>query len=148
MNDAHNVIRHPRPAARDKRALKHMLVALAVVAAGAMIGVPAYAQLEGVLSGTLNSNVNVVGNPAAPQDVEPAAGPAVLTNRETLALQRALSSTGDYGGELDGLWGPLTHGAVLRYQQRSGLDATGRADRATLDSLGLMVGAESPLTNP
>ena len=128
--------------------LKHLLAGLAVVAAGALIGIPAYAQLEGVLSGTLNSNVNVVGKPAAPQDIEPAAGHAGLTGREMLELQRALADGGYYGGALDGAWGPLTRDALLRYQQRSGLRPTGQADARTLNRLGLTFGAESPAANP
>lgn len=55
----------------------------------------------------------------------------------TLALQRALNELGASLGE-DGEFGGRTEGAVMVYQETSGLPATGRADRETLRSLGLL----------
>ena len=42
-------------------------------------------------------------------------------------LQVALSRTGDYDGEVDGLMGPMTRAAITTYQKRNGLPETGKA---------------------
>ena len=49
--------------------------------------------------------------------------------------QQQLKSLGYYDGQVDGLWGPETQGAVERYQRERGLSASGRIDAATRESL-------------
>lgn len=51
------------------------------------------------------------------------------------ALQRRLAGAGYAPGPIDGLYGPLTGGAVLRFQEAHGLLVDGIAGPATLSSL-------------
>ncbi len=52
------------------------------------------------------------------------------------ALQVALRATADYAGDVDGIRGPGTRGAVRRFQARHGLAADGVAGPATRRALG------------
>jgi hypothetical protein len=51
--------------------------------------------------------------------------------------QSALQQQGYYHGEVDGLIGPLTRGAIADYQRDHGLYTTSTIDEPTLQSLGL-----------
>ena len=51
--------------------------------------------------------------------------------------QAALQQQGYYRGEVDGLIGPLTRGAIADYQRDHGLYMTSTIDQPTLQSLGL-----------
>ena len=51
--------------------------------------------------------------------------------------QAALQQQGYYHGEVDGLIGPLTRGAIADYQRDHGLYTTSTIDQPTLQSLGL-----------
>jgi hypothetical protein len=53
-------------------------------------------------------------------------------------VQAALQQQGYYRGEVDGLIGPLTRGAIADYQRDRGLYMTSTIDRPTLQSLGLV----------
>jgi peptidoglycan hydrolase-like protein with peptidoglycan-binding domain len=53
----------------------------------------------------------------------------------TTALQTSLSGAGYYDGEIDGVYGPATVGAVEALQQAHGLPSTGTVDKATADAL-------------
>ena len=52
-------------------------------------------------------------------------------------VQAALQQQGYYHGEVDGLIGPLTRGAIADYQRHHGLYTTSTIDRPTLQSLGM-----------
>lgn len=52
-------------------------------------------------------------------------------------VQAALQQQGYYRGEVDGLIGPLTRGAIADYQRDHGLYITSAIDRPTLQSLGM-----------
>ncbi len=52
-------------------------------------------------------------------------------------VQAALQAQGYYRGQVDGLLGPLTRGAIAEYQRDHGLYMTSAIDRPTLDSLGM-----------
>jgi peptidoglycan hydrolase-like protein with peptidoglycan-binding domain len=56
---------------------------------------------------------------------------------EVEELQRVLRELGFFYGEVTGYYGSQTEAAVLRFQERSGLPATGIADAATLELLGI-----------
>jgi len=90
------------------------LAALAV-ACSLCLSVPAMAQTGGAES-----------QPAQQATTAPAKKPT------TKQLQKAL------GIKADGVFGPKTKRAVKTYQRRNGLKVTGRADSATLRSLGLI----------
>jgi hypothetical protein len=52
-------------------------------------------------------------------------------------VQAALQQQGYYQGEVDGLLGPLTRGAIADYQRDHGLYTTSTIDEPTLQSLGM-----------
>ena len=52
-------------------------------------------------------------------------------------VQAALQQQGYYQGEVDGLLGPLTRGAIADYQRDHGLYTTSTIDQPTLSSLGM-----------
>ncbi len=52
-------------------------------------------------------------------------------------VQEKLAAQGYYKGRIDGLFGPLTLGAILQYQEDNGLMQSGAIDRRLLESLGL-----------
>jgi soluble lytic murein transglycosylase-like protein len=65
------------------------------------------------------------------------AGPAVAgQSAKVAALQVALRSHGLYTGAVDGISGPMTRQAVLRFQKRNGIRATGKVGHATRCKLG------------
>jgi hypothetical protein len=53
------------------------------------------------------------------------------------SAQQALNDRGYNAGAADGQWGPATQDATRRFQQASGLPATGELDRSTLTALGV-----------
>ncbi len=55
----------------------------------------------------------------------------------TAQVQEALAQQGYYYGPIDGVLGPETRDAILRFQADHGLAATAAIDEPTLDSLGL-----------
>ena len=61
-------------------------------------------------------------------------------------LQRRLRRSGDRPGPMDGLYGPLTQGAVERFQQRHGLAVDGIVGRQTRRSL--LAGTSRPTASP
>jgi LysM repeat protein len=65
------------------------------------------------------------------------AGPAVAgQSAKVAALQVALRSHGLYAGAVDGISGPMTRKAVLSFQRRNGIRATGKVGHATRCKLG------------
>jgi hypothetical protein len=55
----------------------------------------------------------------------------------TANVQAALQQEGYYQGQVDGLLGPVTRGAIAAYQRDHGLYTTATIDRPTLESLGM-----------
>lgn len=117
------------------------LLALALCAGVLFVPlVPAHAQFDGVLFGTLNGNTQgqVKTKPATtPQNVEPAAGSPHLGPTGVASLQQSLITHGYYNGTVDGRMGVETRNALRAYQRGQNIDASGQIDAATLDSLGL-----------
>ena len=65
------------------------------------------------------------------------AGPAVAAqSAKVAALQVALRANGLYKGEVDGISGPMTRRALLRFQRRHGIRATGKVGYLTRCELG------------
>lgn len=52
----------------------------------------------------------------------------------TGGIQGQLQALGYYGGSIDGLWGPLTEGAVKNYQSARGLSSDGIVGNNTWDA--------------
>lgn len=65
------------------------------------------------------------------------AAPAVAAQSSSVAaLQVALRARGFYAGSVDGVSGPMTRDALLRFQRKHGIRATGKIGMATRCSLG------------
>ncbi|HEV3148260.1 MAG TPA: peptidoglycan-binding domain-containing protein [Chthoniobacterales bacterium] len=62
------------------------------------------------------------------------------TDSTVAAVQEQLARQGYYRGELDGVFGPETRRAIMRYQSDHGLRATGRLNTDMLQALGLPSG--------
>jgi murein DD-endopeptidase MepM/ murein hydrolase activator NlpD len=89
-----------------------------------------------------------LGTPSAPQGVSTQVGFAVFGERgdRVKALQQSLIRTGiSFAGGADGVFGAATAGAILTFQRREGLPATGKLDQATADRLG---SAPAPAPTP
>jgi CheY-like chemotaxis protein len=67
--------------------------------------------------------------------VEPAPNPAPLQRGEVREVQARLRSFGFNPGPVDGTGGPMTDGAVMRYQQDRGQPQTGKVDGQLLEQL-------------
>jgi peptidoglycan hydrolase-like protein with peptidoglycan-binding domain len=59
-------------------------------------------------------------------------GPAVIEQ-----IQEELYNRGYYDGAIDGIWGPQTEKAFLRFQKTRGFQRVGRLTRRSLASLGI-----------
>ncbi len=64
-----------------------------------------------------------------------APGTIHLTPDVVRAAQRKLNDEGYDSGTADGKMGPMTRGAILKYQQEKGLKETGTLDESTLSHL-------------
>jgi hypothetical protein len=92
-------------------------------------------------SGTTAAAVPVSMNPAPVAAVEPArsaqaAAPATDASI-TARAQTRLQELGYSVGKADGVLGPRTRAALLKYQRSKGLTESGKLDAATLHALGL-----------
>lgn len=100
-------------------------------------------------------------NPSAPPATQPPpvqtvpAQPAPeppLTRQEITEVQTRLDRFGFNPGPADGNAGPMTRGAVMRYQQERGIRQTGEIDQAFLDQLrgdpAPPVGGSAPAASP
>jgi peptidoglycan hydrolase-like protein with peptidoglycan-binding domain len=89
-----------------------------------------------------------LGSRATPQGVANPVGFAVFGERgdRVKALQQSLISTGiSFAGGADGVFGAATAGAIMAFQRREGLPATGKLDQVTADRLG---SAPAPAPTP
>ncbi len=80
-----------------------------------------------------------LGKAAAPQGVASQVGFAVFGERgdRVTALQQSLLGAGiTFAGGADGVFGAATAGAIMAFQRREGLPATGKLDKTTADRLG------------
>ncbi len=62
-----------------------------------------------------------------------------LSRSAVQAVQDRLHQAGDYGGAIDGAWGPDSVVALQRFQQTHGLQVTGQLNQATVATMGLNV---------
>lgn len=86
-----------------------------------------------------DASVLALGTPAAPQGASNQSGFAVFGERgdRVKALQTSLINAGiSVPGGADGVFGASTAGAVLAFQRREGLTATGKVDESTAGRLG------------
>jgi len=78
-----------------------------------------------------SSNVAAPVVAALPEtvDSEPSADPLLKD------IQALLKHKGFYGGDVDGLIGPMSQAAIRNWQKRAGLEVTGQPSEAVLESL-------------
>lgn len=105
------------PQAVQLSSLRRVSALAAALALG--LSAPAFAQTGGAESQT-------------PEQQQQQAAPAPQKKPTTKQVQKAL------GIKADGVFGPKTKRALKTYQRRNGLKVTGKADTATLRSLGLL----------
>lgn len=106
--------------------------------AGAVVGGPVGAVVGGV--GGAYVGHETAGNDRAASSSERSmtTRTAPAYNSSTIrAAQQALNSRGYSVGAIDGQWGASTQDAVRRFQQASGLPATGELTPSTLSALGV-----------
>jgi peptidoglycan hydrolase-like protein with peptidoglycan-binding domain len=103
-----------------------------LVVAGALVG----------LAGCSSSNQQAAATPPAAPPPAPAPAPpppAPMANPMAPSTLRQVQTTlkhdGLYRGRIDGKWGPMTEHAVLAFQRKNQLAATGHLDDATLSAL-------------
>lgn len=68
------------------------------------------------------------------------------TGNEVSAIQQKLKERGLYTGNVDGIYGPNTQSAVIKFQKQQGLSADGIAGPATLKRLGISIGSTPSAT--
>jgi peptidoglycan hydrolase-like protein with peptidoglycan-binding domain/Flp pilus assembly protein TadD len=78
----------------------------------------------------------------------PGAGYAGAGSGQVRGLQRQLRRDGFSPGSIDGRYGPLTEGAVRRFQAAHGLEADGIAGPRTFGELGRIGGEHRPAIQP
>ena len=100
----------------------------ALIAAGALL-----ASVSGALAASAGTAAPA---PAAAAPAMPAHShhAMMMHSKHVKAIQAALNSNGEQIA-VDGRWGPKTRSALMDFQQKNGLKATGRADKATLQKL-------------
>jgi len=99
---------------------------------GAAVGGPIGAVVGAGVGGYAGHYETEPGGLAGPRaSAAPAASPVVRD------AQQSLSNRGYNVGPVDGVFGPSTHDAVVRFQQAQGLTQSGTLDAQTLSALGV-----------
>ncbi|MGH7156251.1 MAG: peptidoglycan-binding domain-containing protein [Acetobacteraceae bacterium] len=110
-----------------------------VMAAGALIALAGCSALG--LGGSESQQAVATPAPAAAPPA-PAATPeplpaSELTPQMLRRVQADLKREGLYHGRIDGKWGPMTQSAVMQFQQKHSLQATGSLDEPTLQAMNI-----------
>ena len=101
--------------------------------AGAVVGGPVGAVVGGVGGAYVGHETT-----GYPRSDTTRAGPLTAYDSSTIRnVQQALNSRGFNAGPIDGQYGAATQDAVRRFQQASGLPATGELTPSTLSALGV-----------
>jgi peptidoglycan hydrolase-like protein with peptidoglycan-binding domain len=104
-----------------------------------------------VVAQTDRSGSGAAGSPARPAEAMPGTGATTMTGDSTSTdlrglpdppetvrrAQRILKSEGFDPGPINGVLGDKTEEALLQYQQKHGIEATGWLDRETRAKLGV-----------
>jgi hypothetical protein len=102
--------------------------------AGAVVGGPVGAVVGGVGGAYVGHETTGKVATTTTQTPPPGAAYDASTIR---SVQQALNDRGYNAGPVDGQWGAATRDAVKRFQQVTGLPATGELGRQTLAALGV-----------
>lgn len=77
--------------------------------------------------------------PQEQQESASVSSPSPLNSDQVTELQQALNEKGYDAGNVDGIIGPETRGAIESFQQEKGITASGELNQETIDALGLDV---------
>jgi hypothetical protein len=105
--------------------------------AGAVVGGPVGAVVGGVGGAYVGNEVAGKDRPVTSSSPSSTATSSRYDSTLVRSVQQALNDRGYSAGSVDGQWGPATEDAVRRFQQASGLPATGELERSTLAALGV-----------
>ncbi|MGE0258634.1 MAG: peptidoglycan-binding domain-containing protein [Alphaproteobacteria bacterium] len=111
--------------------MKYAIGAVAAVALGFSMAVSAQAQTP---QHQTNSSPNMAA-PAAPGSKQANAGHAISQKAQIKQAQQALKDEGLYQGKIDGKWGHESRQALMQFEKRNNLPATGRLDSNTFAAL-------------
>ena len=107
------------------------MLALTILAALTACSMPGEAGF-----GSQNARTNVPARPSVSQTSTASAKPAISLFM-VKQVQARLQQQGFYSGNVDGVWGPATEGAVENYQKAQGMTPTGQLDTQTITALNL-----------
>lgn len=109
-------------------------------------GLSGSGQLDQQTLGKLNVNINLASNDTQGQNMaqNQAISPASLSRSDVRRIQTALNRPGYDIESVDGIWGPDTSQAVMKFQRQRGLPATGQLDQQTASALGVSLASLSP----
>jgi peptidoglycan hydrolase-like protein with peptidoglycan-binding domain len=111
--------------------MKYAIGAVGAIALGLSMAVSAQAQTPPPQT---NSSPNMAA-PAAPGSKQTNAGHAISQKEKIKQAQQALKDDGFYKGRVDGVWGHGSRQALMQFQRRNNLPATGRLDSNTFAAL-------------
>ena len=102
-------------------------------ALGLALGTAAYAQSD---TGTTPMH----DNSAATAPATGGSAGSSMSSDTIRQVQQQLSDKGLYTAQVDGVMGPKTHAALKEFQQKQGMQASGKLDSSTLAALGVSSG--------
>ena len=109
--------------------MKRLIIGAAALTAAAVLAVPTAAHAQDCTVGTYLQN----GRRGSDQ---------------VRCLQATLNAKGFQSGPVDGWFGPVTEGAVTRYQEANGLTVDGEVGSQTAGSLGIWTRSPAPAPAP
>lgn len=90
---------------------------------------------EETIGGSIDNDGDNDESPDQAETIPPGTGTVGGPSARVRVAQRALASEGHYSGEVDGVYGPKTVGAVRSFQHSGGLRPTGHLDGTTLEAM-------------
>ena len=106
-----------------------------------------------LLAGVTLLSIGVLAPASAQQGTSPTTPNAAVAQKninsaqpsrdEIMQAQRALEQKGFNAGKADGILGPETKAALIKFQEQQKLQKTGQLDNATLSALGVSQGTTS-----
>ena len=122
--------------------MKHPIGAVFALALGVSLAAAAQAQMP---QRDMAAPPNMAPAASAPLPQAPTTGPESMPQAQTgraipygeavRMAQQALKAEGFYNGKIDGIWGPKSRQALMRFEERHNMPATGNLDSDTLSAL-------------
>jgi peptidoglycan hydrolase-like protein with peptidoglycan-binding domain len=118
---------------------KLILATASVLALGLAASGAGYAAEPGSSAQLPGSNPPSATMPSSTGMTQPgmqSSAPVHLSKTHLRQVQQQLKTAGLYKGRIDGKMGPETRHAIARFQEKNGMQGTGRLDQQTLAALG------------